>query len=199
MATRNIPSQHQHGVVLLITLIMLVAMTLGGIALVRSVHVTTMIAGNLSFQQATLMSASQGQETAIRWLIANSENGGLDNNQLTQGYSASRRIPPNGMSWGVFWDSTLQTSGVVSVGEDSIGNRIEYVIDRLCQNPGAPNAGAKCAKSNLNNNGATNTSGQSKEANKAKPSTADAVYYRILTRVQGPRSTTSIVETIVMF
>ena len=32
----------QEGVVLLITLIMLVAMTLGGIALIRSVHTTTL-------------------------------------------------------------------------------------------------------------------------------------------------------------
>ncbi|MBK7423656.1 MAG: hypothetical protein IPJ48_11460 [Propionivibrio sp.] len=42
----------QGGVVLMIALIILVALTIGGIALVRSVSTTSIIAGNLAFQQA---------------------------------------------------------------------------------------------------------------------------------------------------
>jgi Tfp pilus assembly protein PilX len=40
----------QQGVVLLMALIMLVALTLAGIALVRSVDTTNLIAGNLAFK-----------------------------------------------------------------------------------------------------------------------------------------------------
>ena len=47
----------QHGVVLLISLIVLVAMTLAGIAVMRSVDTNVLIAGNLAFRNAALSAA----------------------------------------------------------------------------------------------------------------------------------------------
>ncbi|MBL0167677.1 MAG: hypothetical protein IPP85_11310 [Propionivibrio sp.] len=49
---RYLLAARQGGVVLMIALIILVALTIGGIALVRSVSMTSIIAGNLAFQQA---------------------------------------------------------------------------------------------------------------------------------------------------
>ncbi|WP_338848086.1 hypothetical protein V8J88_04595 [Massilia sp. W12] len=185
----------QSGVVLLITLIMLVAMTLGGVALVRSVHITTMIAGNLAFQQATLLSATLGQETAVNWLQQNGGTVVLDNNDFSRGYSATLRTPPNGTSWSAYWDNTLRPAGVVSLGEDSTGNTIEYVIDRVCTSTGASPG---CALPDLMQDSTEQRAGSSRRGGDAKPSFTGSKYYRILTRVQGPRSTASFVETMVM-
>lgn len=45
----------QQGVVLFVALIILVAMTLAGIALMRSVDTNVLIAGNLAFRQGATM------------------------------------------------------------------------------------------------------------------------------------------------
>ena len=57
----------QQGVVLFIALIILVAMTLAGIALMRSVDTNVLIAGNLAFRQANTMYADTGVEAARAW------------------------------------------------------------------------------------------------------------------------------------
>ena len=55
----------QRGISLMMSMIVLVALTLAGIALMRSVDTTTIIAGNLAFQQAATNSGDTGIETAI--------------------------------------------------------------------------------------------------------------------------------------
>ena len=69
----------QQGVVLFVSLIILVAMTLAGIALMRSVDTNVLIAGNLAFRQANTMYADTGVEAARAWLTANTAS--LNNNQ----------------------------------------------------------------------------------------------------------------------
>jgi Tfp pilus assembly protein PilX len=61
-------------VVLLITLIILVAMTLAGIAMMRSVDTGSVIAGNLAFKQATLNASDAGTRAGFNalTLVANS-------------------------------------------------------------------------------------------------------------------------------
>jgi len=50
----------QQGIVLPITLIVLVAMTLAGIALLRSIDTSSIIAGNLAFKQSATASGDAG-------------------------------------------------------------------------------------------------------------------------------------------
>ena len=57
--------RRQRGVVLFISLIVLVAMTLAGVALVRSVDTTNLIAGNLAFKQGATLSGDAAIETEI--------------------------------------------------------------------------------------------------------------------------------------
>ena len=66
----------QQGVVLLLTLIILVAMTLAGIGMMRSVDTGNVIAGNLAFKQATTHAADGGTSTGFNALmdVANSSN-----------------------------------------------------------------------------------------------------------------------------
>jgi Tfp pilus assembly protein PilX len=48
------PRSNQRGVVLLVALIILVALTLSGVALIRSVDTANLIAGNQSFHQSAV-------------------------------------------------------------------------------------------------------------------------------------------------
>jgi Tfp pilus assembly protein PilX len=73
---RIITPRSQRGVVLLIALIMLVAMTLAGIGMMRSVDTGSMIAGNMAFKQATLNASDAGTSAGFNALVAvaNSNN-----------------------------------------------------------------------------------------------------------------------------
>ena len=57
--------RHQRGVVLVISLIVLVALTLAGIALVRSTDTANVIAGNMAFRMGALQAVDTGVETAF--------------------------------------------------------------------------------------------------------------------------------------
>ena len=147
----------------------------------------------MAFQQSATQSGNIGSEQAINWLVARNSNSGLDNHILTSGYSASRRIPPTGVSWETFWTTTLAPAGTATVAADSAGNTIQYVIDRMCAGTGSSTSGIGCAtapKANVSTN-------SSKGAGAPGPTMNSAVYYRIITRIQGPRSTASFIETMI--
>ena len=69
-ARASLPSRVR-GAVLFISLIVLVAMTLAGIAMMRSVDTGNLIAGNLAFEQGAMQAADRGIEQAFQWLLAN--------------------------------------------------------------------------------------------------------------------------------
>lgn len=73
---RIITPRSQRGVVLLIALIILVAMTLAAIGMIRSVDTGSVVAGNLAFKQATAHANDTGASAAFNALaaVANSLN-----------------------------------------------------------------------------------------------------------------------------
>lgn len=190
------PLRTQRGVVLMIALIMLVSMTLAGIALVRSVDTTTIIAGNLAFKQAATSSGDLGTETAIAWLETNKAGTTLHAHILAQGYSASRSDPGATQSWDAFWKDVLVANGQVVTlpSVDSAGNTVAYTIQRLCNGVGDPvSTGVDCAVGQ----GAGTSAGSSKGAGVIALLYNSQVYYRITSRVVGPRNTVSYVQTII--
>jgi len=82
----------QRGVILLIALIMLVAMTLAAIGMMRSVDTGSVIAGNMAFKQATLNASDLGSNVALNALmaVANSNNG---NDKLILQYDSGQPCP----------------------------------------------------------------------------------------------------------
>ena len=186
----------QAGVVLMMALIVLVAMTLAGIALVRSVDTTNVIAGNLAFKQSATNSGDTGYEAAAAWLAANS--GALNNDALASGY-ASSFLPALGanQTWDNYWNTVLEAnSQVVTMPTDPVtGNTVAYAIQRLCSAaniaPTAINAG--CATSQTN----VAVGSSSKTAGTVALTAISQTVYRITARVQGPRNTLSYVQVIV--
>lgn len=189
----------QRGIVLFITLIVLVAMTLAGIALVRSVSTTNIIAGNLAFQQGATHGGDTGIETAVTWLEVNSAGATLQSSNNAQGYRASRQDPAAGQTWDNFWTNNLVGAGqVVTLAPDAAGNTISYVIHRMCT-PSIPEpfdstaVGANCATSPSSTAG----SGSSKGSGAISLQYSSGTYYRVTTRISGPRNTVSFVQAIV--
>ena len=187
-------SASQHGVVLVIALIVLVAMTLAGIALVRSVDTSNIIAGNLAFQQSATHSGDAGAEAAILWLRTNPTLLNTDN--VSNGYTAagnsSAQTPAAGQSWDAYWAATAAARSR-TLSTDASGNTVSFVIDCLCDNAGDPIGGASCTSSPVVNV----AEGNSDEANTAQMTALSLVYYRVTSRIAGPRSSLSYVQTII--
>lgn len=191
------PTRHrrrQSGVILMIALIVLVGMTLAGISLMRSVDTTTLIAGNLSFQQAATHSADTGIETAVAWIENNPTL--LNADSPTNGYAANGlTVAPakaGTQSWDAYWAATWRTRAIAG-NSDAAGNTASRVIDRLCVNAGSPTGGARCSVSPV----ISTVSGNAEEAGDVPTDTPAYVYYRITARVQGPRNTVSYVQAII--
>jgi len=183
----------QRGVVLLIALIVLVALTLAGIALIRSVDTTNLVAGNMSLHQSAIHAGERSTELAIDWLHAN--------NSATlygsaAGYSAVRQDPAVNAttttvdSWEAFWTATLAGQAVTGT-TDAAGNTVAYVIHRLCDGAGAPQT-VNCSRPPPDPEKVEHVAGR------ANPlATSKQVYYRITTRITGPRNTVAYLQTIV--
>lgn len=193
----------QQGVVMMVALVILVVMTLAGIALMRSMDTTNLIAGNMAFKQSATLSGDSGVEAAIAWLEANNAGSFLDNNNPLVGYSAA--TPNNaGLNLGeAFWTG-LAASGVCNlpiaggvcsptpVANES-GNQISFMIQRMCANVGNRNS-ASCATVA----GSVVSTGNNEGAGEEQlTSTGSAVYYRITVRVVGPRNAVSYIQAVI--
>jgi len=186
------PQADQRGVVLLIALIILVALTLSAVALVRSMDTTNLIAGNMSFNQSAVLAGERSTELAMtNWLQPNIGAGDVDlhSDSLANGYRAARADPAAGVSWDAFWTATLAAQAV-NGAPDTAGNTVSYVIHRLCDAAGPPK-NVNCAKPPAGNTGG------SQQAGGPAPVVSSQVYYRITTRIAGPRNTVAYIQTIV--
>ena len=191
-----IPSRAR-GAVLFIALIVLVAMTLAGIAIMRSVDTATLIAGNLAFKQGTVQSSDNGVEVAYQWLLTN--RAALSVSNAGQGYNSAIVSPA--------WTNPATWASAVTVGTDTAGNTISYQIHRMCNCPDVPYNGV-CAVTAVSNQCALDNP----VASTAPPAPGEGdsftvgapgylqdpkVYYRVTVRSQGPRSTVSFIQAMV--
>lgn len=194
-ATRAFPAR-QEGVILFIALIVLVAMTLAGIGMVRSVDTGTAAAGNLGFKQMSLNSGEAGIQSGYEWLVATAIAGSLDNTDAANGYYSSRpAIEPD---WGD--DATWQGAVAVNGGAaDSAGNVVYFIIHRMCTEPNTPfngsNAGVanQCATAAPTLAGAGGSMAVGSYAFAGSPE----VFYRITARSVGPRNTATYLQSMV--
>ena len=192
---RTQPATRQRGAVLLVALIVLVIMTLAGIALMRSVSTSGVIAGNLAFQQAATHSADAGVETAVTFLEGNTATA-LQTSVLSGSgvrYVAYRQDPAAGQTWDDFWTNSIPAAAKNTLAADAAGNTVSYVIHRLCNGEGVPITVVACSTSPIDTGSSGNSKGGGVTALLAPPQ----IYYRITTRVSGPRNTLSYVQVVV--
>jgi type IV pilus assembly protein PilX len=189
-------SRRQRGIALVVTMIVLIALMLAGVALTRSVDTASIVAGNLAFKQVATAAGDTGIEAAIDWLESNNSGSTLFTTIDSRGYIANglQDRPTSGQSWDDYWVSSLYPSGrFVTLGADTAGNARSFVIHRLCNGTGAPTSGgADCQIPP-----SSGTSGNSKRSSFKAPSGSNQAYYRITARVDGPRNTVSYVQVVV--
>lgn len=187
--------RRQRGVVMLLALIVLIAMSLTGIALFRSVDSGVLVVGNLSMQKSATRSGDSGTEAAITWLGNNSSGATLYTDNTGAGYVANGllEVPSSSQTWADYWTVLTATHTPATLATDGAGNQVSYLIQRLCQFSGAPNAGG----TNCVFAPSTTGAGSSKGAGVIALSVSNVVYYRITAKISGPRNTTSYVQAIV--
>ena len=188
------PRRAQHGVILFVALIVLVAMSLAGIALMRSVDTNVMVAGNLAFRQGATLAGDNGIENARAWILdpTNSSNLLIDSPAGGAFYRASMiSVPP----FDILLPATWPAPRVLPA--DSAGNTVSFVVHRMCDTIGALEA-VNCVK-------ATSTTGTTGEVASTKGAVGygalalqggRATYYRVSVRIQGPRNTVSYVQAM---
>ena len=187
--------RRQRGVVLFISLIVLVAMTLAGVALVRSVDTTNLIAGNLAFKQGATLSGDAAIETARNWLLTQT-NITLWNDSTGNGYYSF--TPTTAPGTETPWPQYNWTGAAITLAADAAGNQVSYVIQRLCMNTGNPDptTGNSCIDT-AGTTGAGVAPGTSMGAGRVSIAGALQYYYRVTARIIGPRNTVSYVQSII--
>lgn len=180
----------QRGVSLIIALIALVALTLAGLALIRSADTSNVISGNLAFREASLHATDVGVETALTAL------GTIVTSSADASYPAGCAV--GACNYYPLLQSAVTPAGVPTVIDWTLVPKatvdssyaVQYVIDRLCDGPTpVTDIAIKCM--NL-----TGTSVGSKKAGAVSFTSASQVYYRVTVRVVGPRNSVSIVQAI---
>lgn len=208
---RPLPQQRaaQRGVVLFITLIVLVALALAALAMYRGSMGSTLVATNVVYKQAAINLADNGTQVATAAILQRSTTGGaaVENDDGPNGYFAA--VPTNDPNYAdpSAWDWTgadanavvLTASQVCGADATCIANSggltVYYKIHRMCNLAGPYNSAANaCALTIAADPAATGSSlGVGATVFTGKP----ALYYRITTRVDGPRNTRTITQTMV--
>lgn len=212
--SRAVVRVRQQGMVLLLSIIVLVAMSLAGIALMRSVLTSNRVAGNLAFQQSASASAEVGTESAVAWLeqqarawsAPNTPANRLFSNIAASGgepvaYQAVRQDPATNrpddlpdQTWEEFWQQVAVTNNWVnSLPTDAAGNTVSYVIQRLCASTGDPLVAANCEGPPVQSSSVETSS----KGAGVKLKLPGRIYYRVTVRVAGPRNAVAFHQSIV--
>jgi Tfp pilus assembly protein PilX len=187
------PPSRQRGVVLIFSLIILLIMMVGAVALLRSMNTSLLSAGNLAFHRDLV---NQGEQ-AVSNVMTEFKTGAAP---LSGIYTADN-VNANYKSTALATNSqgipsvllgnntTFATVGLVA--NDITGATsdvtIRYVIDRLCTVTGQASITNCVQSSGLPTGGTAN-----RNTAVAPPS---ATVYRLSVRVSGPRSTQAFLQT----
>ncbi len=176
----------QQGVVLFIALIVLIAMSLAGVALWRSIGTGVLIAGNIAMQRGAVTSSDVGIENARAWLMTATPT--TLNTTQAQGYVSAwdERFDATTFDW-----DTLGMPGAT----DAAGFATRYVVHRLCKLPNVgTNAPSQQCLTVSEAGGSSSRGGGTYGATPLSGTTY--IYYRITSRALGPRNTVSYTQSI---
>ena len=174
----------QRGIVLFVAIIVLLAMTLAGLAMMRHMGVGTSIAGNVAFKENATSVADSGTEFARAWLTANQPF--LNNDNFAAGYHSSwaPSVDPTTFNW---------AGGSVQLPAE-VGNVASVYIERLCATPNLSAIAPTQVCSDKPVGTGANRGGGSYPS--VLPPTPPQPYFRVTTRVDGPRNTRSYTQVL---
>ena len=195
--------RNQSGIVLFVALIVLVIMSLVGLSMIRQISSGQVVAGNLAFKEGSVAISDLAVETA-RSVIRATGTGSIDltkdyaqqsSNAEALGYFASApwefgeaAAVPFDMFNAANWANSKLVAAASSATQE---NEVRYVIHRLCRREG-PLDTNQCSLKLTTVGG---SKGGSSYTDPALPQTQQP-YYRVTTRVLGPRNTVSYTQVI---
>jgi type IV pilus assembly protein PilX len=194
----RVSRRRQHGVVLFIALIVMVALSLAAIALIRSVDTTNAVVGNLSFRMASILPGNLAVELAAAALfpdadIASAVHIANKNADLpAENYFASWQNSDDARGVPLVLQKKSTAYALAKKGSDpSTKTDMTYVIERMCQQPGPPvNAPPSSCDLLLPKVPLGTTVGDTQINLPPDP------YYRVTIRVDGPQNTASFLQAM---
>lgn len=173
----------QRGVVMYVALVVLIVMTLAGLAMLRQMGGAVSIAGNVAFKQGATAVADAGTEAGRAWLVTPANRFLLDADSPANGYFSSwgASVNPDTFNWG---------AAPVAAAANATGFTVRYLVHRLCQVPNLPStAPAQNCSSEKGKDIIDKGTGEH------FPGTPQP-YFRVTTRVEGPRNTVSYTQVV---
>jgi type IV pilus assembly protein PilX len=185
-------ASRQRGVVLIFSLLVLLILAIGAVAVLRSVNTSLLSAGNLAFHRDLV---NQAEQAVSNVMIAFKTNApplsGVTTADLPAANYSSSALPTNaqGVPTALLDNTAFAAVGIP--GNDITGATpdvtIRYIIDRLCTVTGSASSPNCVQSTGLPTGGTAN-----RNTAVAPPS---ATVYRVSVRVNGPRGTQAFLQT----
>jgi hypothetical protein len=179
----------------------MVALSIAGVALMRSTDAATAVTGNLVLKQAASLAVDRGIERAIHavWedtpMLDRTQHAAAQNFYACIRGAAGGCMPANSVVPKIP-DLLLSVNGCSGTGlatgliaNDDAGNRSCYVVERMCLAPG-PAIRSNC---NLATGALGADPGTQHYIGLIRPGDA---YYRVTVRVEGPRNTVTYAQAV---
>ncbi|NVM79980.1 Tfp pilus assembly protein PilX [Duganella sp. SG902] len=185
--------RYQRGIALPIMLIMLAVMMVSSIYLLKSSTSSTLTTSNLAYEAALTKAADAGLHAGFTYLRTVPNKNLLLTDQAAAGYVAT--LPPN---WTVgnpnFW------LGAVTLPPDTDGNRVQYVIHRMCNLPGAYDENNNRCQLTAPRPGTTGPRalGETLKVDASNLAVAAQIHYVVTARVFGPRGGNVMTQAVIM-
>lgn len=201
----------QRGMVLFISLIVLVALALGALAMFRGSLGTTLVATNVASRQGALSLADTGVKLAVTDIQSRATGATINADANNNGYfSAIPAAEPDWTDpavWSCGTDAACPTVSQICGGDatciaNSTGYTVYFKVHRMCtqantayNGTGATGVANVCALTVPV--GSAGTPGASLGVGATVVAGNPKLYFRITTRVDGPRNTRTVTQTVV--
>lgn len=183
----------QRGMALPIVLILLTVMLISSLYLVKSTTSTTMATANLAYDSAMSKAADLGLHTAFQYLSTVSKETLLDHD-AANGYRATAN-PAITVNNSAYWEGAAHVT-------DTAGNRIEYIIHRMCMFTGDYNATAPANRCTLTSSkskvGSASRLGESLSSDRAEYNAIPELHYVVTARIYGAKGGNVVTQAVVM-
>jgi len=184
-AVHVVAGKRERGLVLMIALIVLIAMSLAAVALVRSVDTANAITGNLSFRSGAVQESDQGVEAA-RVAVAALVLAGTDiADSAANHYYATVQANTDAALVNLIVNPPL-----TPLAQNlQTGNTVNYIVERMCSTAGA---------ASIDNCTMFVPPGRKDQKIKPGEGTGGSAtpYYRVTVLVTGPKNTRTITQTM---